>query len=140
MTCNDDSPMSGLLLPSPRMERAASSTERLSSNNSKEMFLSAPSPLRNLAHHLSSSLRSTRSNSGLENHDPHRHPCRHRRDQENRGRDRWKSRTEFILMLIGYTIGLGNVWLFPSLCHKNGGGKIQKHLRICSIQIKIFLI
>lgn len=111
--------MSGLLLPSPRIERAASSTGRL--NHSKEVFLKTPSPLRSLANHLSSSLRSNRSNSENQHHHHHHH--RHGRGTDARGRDSWKSRSEFLLMLIGYTVGLGNVWLFPSLCHKNGGGK-----------------
>lgn len=128
MTCNDDSPMSGFLLPSPTMERAASSTGGLSTHRSKEVFLNTPSPLRNLANKLSGSLRSNRSSS--ENHDHHNHHHHHHHHRggvDRNGRDRWKSRTEFILMLIGYTVGLGNVWLFPSLCHKNGGGKVGNY-------------
>ncbi|XP_068694110.1 sodium- and chloride-dependent transporter XTRP3A-like isoform X1 [Montipora foliosa] len=127
MNSNADSPISGLLIPSPEMERAASSAGGLSSDNSKEVFLNTKSPLRNLANQLSSSLRSNRSSKSenqTRNHHNHHHDhhqCRHGRGHHGSKRENWKSRSEFILTLIGYTVGLGNVWLFPSLCHKNGG-------------------
>ena len=136
VNCNDDSPSSGLLIPSPEMERAASSTGGLSSNNSKDVSLNT-SQLRSFANQLSSSLRSNRSSkSENQNHEDHNHfplhprhhhHCHGMRHQGNK-RESWKSRSEFILMLIGYTVGLGNVWMFPSLCHKNGGGKIDSTL------------
>ncbi|XP_067040112.1 sodium- and chloride-dependent GABA transporter 1-like [Acropora muricata] len=37
-------------------------------------------------------------------------------------RELWGHKAEFILATIGLAVGLGNVWRFPYLCQKNGGG------------------
>ena len=37
-------------------------------------------------------------------------------------RDRWGSKIAFIMAAVGFAIGFGNVWRFPSLAYEYGGG------------------
>lgn len=37
-------------------------------------------------------------------------------------RDIWGNKLEFLLAVIGFAVDLGNVWRFPYICYKNGGG------------------
>ncbi len=37
-------------------------------------------------------------------------------------RERWASRSSFVMAAIGSAIGLGNVWRFPYIAYANGGG------------------
>nr|XP_056719337.1 LOW QUALITY PROTEIN: sodium-dependent neutral amino acid transporter B(0)AT2-like [Euleptes europaea] len=37
-------------------------------------------------------------------------------------RPAWGSKVQYILAQVGFSVGLGNVWRFPYLCHQNGGG------------------
>ncbi|EEB10081.1 tryptophan transporter, putative [Pediculus humanus corporis] len=37
-------------------------------------------------------------------------------------RVQWANKTQFILACVGYSIGLGNIWRFPYVCYKSGGG------------------
>ncbi|XP_060517059.1 sodium- and chloride-dependent glycine transporter 1 [Cylas formicarius] len=42
--------------------------------------------------------------------------------KQNADREQWANKTEYILSALGYCIGIGNVWRFPYLCYRSGGG------------------
>ncbi|XP_062285090.1 sodium- and chloride-dependent betaine transporter-like [Scomber scombrus] len=48
---------------------------------------------------------------------------RRRENQRGEGdRGQWASKREYFLVVAGNVVGIGNVWRFPYLCYKNGGG------------------
>lgn len=52
-------------------------------------------------------------------------------------RERWKTRLGFILAAAGWSIGLGNIWRFPYITGKYGGGAFVFVYLICLILIAI---
>lgn len=44
-------------------------------------------------------------------------------DYKQSRRPQWANKVQFVLACIGYSVGLGNVWRFPYLCYKSGGGE-----------------
>ena len=46
-------------------------------------------------------------------------------------RERWSRKIEFLFACIGFCVGYGNIWRFPYMCFKNGGGKEK----VCTISV-----
>ena len=51
-------------------------------------------------------------------------------NKPNKPRAQWDNRIQFLLTLIGFAVGLGNVWRFSYYVKKNGGGRFYPYTRM----------
>lgn len=56
-------------------------------------------------------------------------------EEPSEEREQWSEKLDFLLSIIGFAVDLANIWRFPYLCYKNGGG-LRKNICIC---VAIFL-
>ncbi|KAK5979660.1 hypothetical protein GCK32_016675 [Trichostrongylus colubriformis] len=52
-----------------------------------------------------------------------------------RKRGHWDNEVEFLLAVVGLTVGLGSVWRFPSLAYNNGGSAFLIPFLICAVLV-----
>lgn len=55
------------------------------------------------------------------------------------GRESWGKSMDFLLSIIGFAVDLANVWRFPFLCYRNGGGKFLHTCWPCLIPCTVLV-
>ncbi|KAL5022066.1 hypothetical protein ScPMuIL_001221 [Solemya velum] len=48
-------------------------------------------------------------------------------------REQWSRKLDYMLSMVGYCVGLGNLWRFPYLCMRNGGGAFLLPFLVCLV-------
>jgi len=41
--------------------------------------------------------------------------------QDVNGRGKWRGKFDYLLVMLGSSVGFGNFWRFPYVCARNGG-------------------
>jgi len=57
-------------------------------------------------------------------------------------RSRYSNRCEYMLTLVGYSVGFGNIWRFPYLAYANGGGAflIPYFIALFALGLPLFIL